>query len=100
MSRPQEMHRNSLAAYRAEEPHLSKRASLVMELIAWSGPKTDREVARALGFGENLNAVRPRITELIDANKLMEVCDRKCPVTGKSVRVVDIRRARQLDLIS
>ncbi len=90
-----DMHRNSVAAYRIEESKLSTRAEAIMEWIRLHGPRTDRELAREMGFGENLNAVRPRLTELIDANRLMEVGDVKCPVTGKRVRRVDLRRARQ-----
>jgi predicted HTH transcriptional regulator len=87
------MHPHSLDAYRAEESKLSKRAEAVLTWITEHGPHTDREVMQGMGFTEP-NAVRPRITELIDAGKLMEVCSVRCPVTGKTVRRVDIRRAR------
>lgn len=87
------MHDNSVAAYRAEESRLSKRAEAVLAWIERHGPHTDREVMVGMGFAEP-NAVRPRITELIEANKLMEVGSIRCPVTGKTVRRVDIRRAR------
>jgi hypothetical protein len=100
VSRPQDMHRNSLSAYRAEEPRLSKRAAAVLAWLTERGPHTDRQVAYGMGFGENLNAVRPRITELIDLHLLMEVGDVVCPVTRKSVRRVDIRRPRQEALFS
>lgn len=95
------MHDHSLAAYRAEESKLSKRAEAVLAWIEQHGPHTDREVMQGMGFSEP-NAVRPRITELIDAHKLMEVGSVRCPVTGKTVRRVDIRRARwqQPELIS
>lgn len=88
------LHDNSIQAYHAEEAKLSRRAQAVLEWITAHGPHTDREVMRGMGFTEP-NAVRPRITELIDAGKLMEVCSVRCPVTGKTVRRVDIRRARQ-----
>jgi hypothetical protein len=54
---------------------------------------------QGMGFGEP-NQVRPRITELIEAGKLMEVCSRRDTATGKTVRVVDIRRPRQLELVA
>lgn len=92
------MHRNSIAAYDAEEVKLSARALAVLGYIRIHGPRTDREIAYGMGFGENLNAVRPRITELIDAGKLTEVCSVRCPVTGKSVRKVDLRGQRILGL--
>lgn len=94
-----DMHEHSVAAYRAEESKLSKRASAVLAWITERGPKTDREVMVGMGFSEP-NAVRPRITELIDAGLLMEVASRICAVTGKRVRVVDIRRPRgQMELL-
>lgn len=100
MTRPQGMHRNSLEAYRTEEPRLSRRGAAVLAWVREHGPHTDREVAYGMGFGENLNAVRPRITELIELHILMEVGDVVCPVTRKSVRRVDIRRPRQEVLFS
>lgn len=93
------MHANSLSAYHSEEVKLSKRAEAVLAWIQLHGPHTDREVMQGMGFAEP-NAVRPRITELIDAGRLMEVGDVRCPVTGKTVRRVDIRRARQAPLFS
>jgi DNA-binding CsgD family transcriptional regulator len=99
MSRPQAMHQNSIAAYRAEEPRLSKRAAAVLAWVTEHGPHTDRQVAAGMGFSHR-SAVQPRITELVEQGLLMEVCSRKCPETGKTVRVVDIRRPRQMDLLS
>lgn len=94
MSRPQAMHDNSIAAYRQEEAKLSRRAQQVLDWIREHGPSTDRQVMWGLGFTDP-NSVRPRITELIDLNKLMEVCNVACPVTGKTVRKVDIRARRK-----
>ncbi len=99
MSRPQAMHVNSLASYRAEEPKLSRRATAVLQWVSEHGPHTDREVMAGMGFTD-MNSVRPRITELIDAHLLMEVGDVVCPTTRKKVRRVDIRRARQIELLS
>lgn len=93
------VHANSIAAYRAEETKLSRRALTILAWITEHGPHTDRQVMQGMGFTEP-NSVRPRITELIDAGKLMEVGDVTCPVTGRNVRRVDIKRARQLHLIS
>lgn len=36
------------------------------------------------------NAVRPRITEMVKQEMLKELRSIKCPVTGKTVRVVGI----------
>jgi predicted HTH transcriptional regulator len=93
------MHQNSLSAYRSEETKLSRRAEAILAWIVLNGPRTDREVMQGMGFGEP-NQVRPRITELIEAGKLMEVCSRRDTATGKTVRVVDIRRPRQLELVA
>jgi hypothetical protein len=90
------VHDNSIAAYHSQEAKLSARATAVLAWITKHGPRTDREVAYGMGYGENLNAVRPRITELIELGKLMEVCNVTCPVTRKTVRKVDIRGQRGL----
>lgn len=87
------MHENSLSAYHAEETKLSARAQAILDWITVHGPHTDREVMRGMGFTD-MNSVRPRITELIEMAKLMQVGDVRCPVTNKLVRRVDIRRAR------
>lgn len=91
------MHDNSLAAYRSEETRLSKRCEAVYAWISAHGPATDREVMTGMGFTDP-NAVRPRITELSQRGRLMEVGAITCPVTSKTVRRVDIRRARQAGL--
>lgn len=88
------IHTNSIAAYRSESPKLSKRAEAVLEWITEHGPHTDREVMQGMGFPD-MNNVRPRITELVKLGKLMEVGDVVCPLTRKSVRRVDVRKARQ-----
>lgn len=93
------LHANSLSAYRAEQPRLSKRAEEILAWITEHGPHTDREVMEGMGFPD-MNNVRPRITELVKMGKLMEVGDVVCPLTKKSVRRVDIRRARQERLFS
>lgn len=84
------VHANSIDAYHAEEPKLSRRAEAVLAWIRIHGKATDRQIAYGMGFGENLNAVRPRITELIEAGKLREATNIRCEVTGKRVRVVDL----------
>jgi hypothetical protein len=93
------VHANSIAAYHAEEAKLSKRAQAILEWITEHGPHTDRGVMKGMGFPDP-NCVRPRITELVERRLLMEVGDVTCPVTGKTVRRVDIRRARQEVLFS
>lgn len=89
------VHENSVEAFHSQEAKLSRRAEAVLAWVTKHGPHTDREVMEGMGFREP-NSVRPRITELIDAHKLMEVCNVRCPVTGKTVRKVDIRGQRKL----
>ncbi len=91
------IHAHSIAAFHAEAEHLSARARNVLEYIRRNGPATDRQTAYALGFGENLNAVRPRVTELISARRLAEVRSVLCAITGKRVRVVDVVRDNLFD---
>ena len=90
------VHTNSLQAFHSEQPKLSAREQLVYDYILEHGPRTDRELAYGLGFGENLNATRPRVTELIKRGRLMEVGSIECPVTHKRVRRVDVSRPRDL----
>lgn len=95
-----EVHPNSLAAYHGSGPALSRRAQTVLDWLRAHGPATDRQAARGLGFGD-MNAVRPRITELVDLGLLRETGSRRCEVTGKTVRVVDVPRGpAQGDLFS
>jgi len=85
------MHENSLDAYGAEREKLGQRAQAVLTWVRDHGPATDRDIMRGLGFTEP-NSVRPRCTELVDAGLLVEISNRRCPVTGKTVRVVDVPR--------
>ena len=94
--RPQRVHKNSRKAYHEERPKLSDRCATIMEWFEWRSPNTltDRQVMAHMRFTD-MNAVRPRITELIDAGYLMEVGKVKCPVTGKTVRVVGVNAQQQ-----
>lgn len=92
------IHENSVAAYHSEADRLSRRAWLVLAWISQHGPATDRQVMEGMGFKEP-NAVRPRITELRDAGMLLEIRSTKCPVTGKTVRVVGIP-PKQMELLA
>jgi len=52
---------------------------------------TDREVAEALLF-DDMNAVRPRITELVQAGSLVEVGSKQDTETGRTVRLVEPKK--------
>ena len=89
--RPQRVHENSRKAYHEELPVFSARELAIMDVFRESGgfAMTDRTVMQRMGFTDK-NSVSPRITELIDAGYLMEVGKVKCPMTGKTVRVVGV----------
>lgn len=52
-------------------------------------PLTDREVMILLEFTD-MNAVRPRITELLIEGKLVEVGSTTCTTTGRNVRLCEV----------
>ena len=89
------MHPNSLLAYSEEEDagHLSRRASEILAVyVRLMRPLTDRDVKNELGF-EDMNFVRPRITELIYAGRLQEVGSATDPITGKACRLVGLMQS-------
>jgi len=81
------MHEHSIATHREIADLISGRRGEVYRWIESHGAATDREVMAGLGY-RDMNTVRPRLTELLGANLLAEVGERRCPVTGKIVRVV------------
>jgi len=88
VKREQAVHPNSIKTYREDANKISKRAGDVLRLLREYGyPLTDREVMKALGFTDP-NAVRPRITELLDAGLITEAGNTKDELTGKTVRKV------------
>lgn len=89
------MHENSLDAYRGERRRFGRRAQTIRDWFAAHGAGTDRDVMRGLGFSE-MNAVRPRCTELVDLGVLVEVGSRVCRETGKRVRVLDLSMAEKM----
>lgn len=85
------MHTNSLKAYREERPKLTGRKQEIMNFLTDNDTQvfTDRGIMNKMGFAEP-NSVRPRITELIQEGWLVEYDSVKCPVTGKTVRLVGL----------
>lgn len=94
-----QMHANSLAAYHESGDELSERESAVMGAVRQLGAATDRQIKAHLGFTD-MNAVRPRVTELLKRGVLVEAGDTQDTVTGKTVRLVRIalREPEQLNL--
>lgn len=84
------MHENSLASFDEGKPHdFTKRQLEIIRLFRIFGKMTDRETLAASEYTD-MNAVRPRITELIDRAIVCEVSSIICPVTKKRVRVCEI----------
>ena len=84
------VHVNSLIAYEAEKRNFSKREQLVYGYLTMCRtPQTDRAVRDALFTPTaDMNAVRPRISDLIKSGWVREVGKVKSNVTGKRVRMV------------
>ena len=53
-------------------------------LGAWEGSMTAREIGRKLHY-QDLNAVKPRITELVKAGKLVEAGKKYDVITDRNV---------------
>lgn len=85
------MHINSLTAYYEEKERLHRRQQNVLSFLENQRvPMTDRQIMFRMGYLEP-NAVRPRITELIEKGFLEECGKVKCLVTKKNVRTVRIK---------
>lgn len=86
-------HVNSLAASgdeRLQAALTGRRAQIVAWLRA-HGPATDREIVAGLYFpGADMNLVRPRVTELLDARAVEEVDRVRDQDTGMMVRRVRV----------
>jgi hypothetical protein len=83
------MHTHSLAAHRKEAFDLGKRELAIYGKLVHAGPLTDRELLTALFPGtDDMNRVRPRVTELIRDGWAVECGEKTDPHTGKTVRIV------------
>jgi hypothetical protein len=90
------MHTNSVACW--SDLDTSERARLVLSVYQNSSvPLTDRECAERLGF-KDMNAVRPRCTELRDALILVECGKAKDHISGKTVRTMCVAAPIQMTL--
>ena len=79
---------NSLLAYHEGKADLfEKREIKILSALRCAKDLTDREIMLALGFSD-MNAVRPRITDLIEDGVVEKTGDKLDPVTGKRVRTV------------
>lgn len=83
-----DFHENSLVTYAETTEERQARKVAVLDVYRKNPeqPLTDRQVAYSLGF-RDMNAVRPRITELIKAGDLIEVGKERDALTKKPVRL-------------
>jgi len=83
------MHKNSIETYHSIKPFLTKRQLVIYNWLEANGEASDRQIKVGLGF-DDLNAVRPRITEMVQRKQLREVKTVRCSVTKKPVRIVEV----------
>ncbi len=86
------IHNNSRKAHAEgrESGQFSDRQTLILKALRELGQATDRELCDYLELPD-MNAVRPRCTELIKKHRQIEECGSKvCPTTGKTVRLLRI----------
>jgi len=90
-------HANSLAAWHEADNAISARQEAVLAWLREHGPATDRQVRDGLlGATEDMDGVRPRITELVEAGLVVE-CGRQADhVTGRQVRITRARLAGEV----
>jgi hypothetical protein len=83
------MNTNSMEAL--QQLDTSERKAMILRTYRRvSKPLTDREVSGLLSF-HDLNCVRPRITELLEAGIVQHIGSVKCPVTRRTVRACTLR---------
>ena len=91
VARGQGGHANSRLSYRYLGSARSDRTMRILDWLRAHGPATDREIRDGLGL-EDMNSVRPRISEAIREGLIREIGARTCGMTGKLVRVVEAAR--------
>lgn len=78
----------SLAAHEAIKPIATGRRAAIRAWLFEHGPATDREIRDGLYPGQDMNMVRPRVTELLNARGVIEDGRVRDAVTGMTVRRV------------
>lgn len=88
-----QIHENSVRSY--HELKRAKRYEDILSVFRWWGkPLTDRKVKELMHF-DDMNKVRPRISELIDMQKLKECGNIRDDETKKTVRLVRLIRPEE-----
>ena len=84
------IHSNSVASFATTRPDREKRILAILAVLSEDGELlTDRQIKDRLGFQE-MNAVRPRITELLKEGRISEYGKTRCQLTGKTVRKIGL----------
>lgn len=84
------LHENSLSAYYAGRLEVFPRRTVeILGALSQVGRATDRQVCEHLGFTD-MNAVRPRLTELVKSGVVEEVGRVLDPTTDRHVRLLRI----------
>lgn len=95
------VHHNSIEAYHSIS--LSRRQKEVMDIFERHpyDDFTDREILAYMGGDQDMNRVRPRISEMVnDLKVLTETGSKRCIKTGKTVRTVAYIPVPQGELFS
>lgn len=80
---------NSIDTYIELKDHLSGRSLEVYKYIEKHGKSTERQIKDGLGY-DDMNAVRPRVTEMIESGLLIEGLKVRDSVTNRPVRTIMI----------
>ena len=90
-----DIHENSRKSYQENEESGKGRTyrAKILELLKDGESMTDRAILDALNV-QDVNNIRPEITRLKQGGSLAEDGKIKCPVTGKTVRMVKINNNR------
>ena len=81
------VHENSRETYKELADHLSGRQLEVYEYVVKHGKSSDRQIKDGLGF-DDMNKVRPRVTELVINGLFIEGDNIRDTETGRPVRTV------------
>ena len=87
------IHKNSIKSFHDLDRD-SRRRSIIDVYAIWDRPMTDRQVLDIMRF-QDMNQVRPRISELIDMGLLKECGKVRDEITNKTVRLVRVMRPEE-----
>lgn len=84
------VHQNSIEAYQAIHDSLGGRRQQIYSFLMENGEATDRDVKTGLNL-DDMNMVRPRITELLGIGAIVEKNYVIDVITNRKVRVVALK---------